>query len=316
MFGLKTVSKLLRDLNDTIRRALDMSDNFPFSLDDIRGWIIKRKDGIIVRYTLTNAQDLAKTQSSPNVTVGTGNWFTSKKSYSSFSDWCDHCPDPANPPVFQKDGIALYIADAPGARKSYSKFDVAIDGGNALTVAGEHDLPFLFGDPMFNRLNRFVNKTGYKPEGNTKILKIRWYDRAAPPVAPTFWPNLLAMLQDLRKKENKERLNVLTICQGGHGRSGSALVALMMCLEESYTPLDALTHIRALHCARAIESKEQHEYLNELAKLLKREPDALDAEEVKSFKARLLAEDKFAQVYKDQVSTRGAKVETREARYL
>lgn len=315
MFGMKLLSLLRRETFTSAKRWREkMADQFPFSLDDIKGWIIKRKDGIIVRYNLVDASEIKLVKKETGGSFVQRAWTSTS---GKFSDWCQHTPDPANEPIFEKDGIALYIADAAGARKAYDKFDVAIDGGSVLTVSGEHDLPFLFGDPLFNKLNRFVNKTAYKPTAETKILKLRWYDRCAPPVTPSFWPNLLSVLKDLRKKENKERLTVLTICQGGHGRSGSALVALMMCLEETYSPLDALTHIRALHCARAIESKEQHEYLNELAKLLKREPDALDAEEVKSFKARLLSEPVFAQNYKDRLQAgKGASKETREAGYL
>jgi hypothetical protein len=90
-----------------------------------------------------------------------------------------------------------------------------------------------------------------------------------------------------------------------------------MCLTD-YTPLDALTHIRALHCARAIESKEQHAYLNTLGTYLKREPDAMDAEEVKSFKERFLSLDNpYAEPYKDRVrGGKGALVAEREAGFL
>jgi hypothetical protein len=299
-----------------------MSESFPFTLDDIKGWIIRRKDGVVVSYRLTTQEQASKNTAATKVNTAapkatsnwSGNFFTNYGK--GFSDLCEHTPSTKNPPIFEKDGIALYIADYAGARKSYQQFDVAIDGGGVLSVSGEHDLPYLYGDPFFKKLERHVNKSPYKVEGNTRIIKVRWFDRAAPPLAPGFWPDLLKLLRTLQKDKG-ETLNVLTICQGGHGRSGSAMASLMMCLEESYTPLDALTHIRALHCPRAIESKEQHEYLNLLGALLNRETDALDAEDVPSFKARLQAEPQFAQTYKDRVAAgKGATKESREAGYL
>ena len=66
------------------------------------------------------------------------------------------------------------------------------------------------------------------------------------------------------------------------------MVALMMCMT-SYTPLEAISHLRAIHCARAIESVVQHNYLNELGGLLGRPADALEAEKVKDFKTHFLS---------------------------
>jgi protein-tyrosine phosphatase len=273
-----------------------MSEHFPFSLDDIQAWIIRRKDGTVVRYNLVNADSVTKLASKPK---------TIWNNTTSYSNWCDHEPWPQKQaPIFEHDGIGLWIADAPGARKTYKEFDVAIDGGSVLTVPGEHDLPNIYGDPKFrSALLRHVYSTQNVDEESTatRIIKLRWFDRAAPPVYPSFWPALLKELQKLRDKTPDKKLKVLTICQGGHGRSGSALALLTMCMTD-YSPLDALTHIRALHCARAIESKEQHLYLNQVAALLGREENALEAEGVSSFKQRFLdSANKFMEPYKERL---------------
>jgi hypothetical protein len=317
-----------------------MSESFPFQLQDIKSWIIRKKDGSIIRYNFITQDDLNKTNERINKhTVHHGptawNGFAggrggTYKGTSSYSAWCEHKPTAGVMPIFQKDGISLYIASASGARAVYNQFDVAIDGGNALTVPGEHDLPILYGAPeLSTRLAKHivsVKSTSQYTEP-CKILKIRWNDRCAPPLQPSFWPALLEQLKALQAKKEKAiessgsddptDLRVLTICQGGHGRSGSALAALIMCLTD-YTPLDALTHVRALHCARAIESKEQHSYLNLLGTYLKREADAMDAEEVKSFKDRFLTLDNiYAEPYKERVrGGKGAVVADREAGFL
>lgn len=296
------------------------ADRFPFALEDITSWVVRRKDGVIVRYNLVSPEEATKRAKTASKSPSTGstNFFggggTWKKS---FREWCEHSPVPTNPAIFSDGKIGIWIADAVGARKNYSLFDVAIDGGSVLTVPGEHDLPNIYGDPKFrSALARHVITPGTQESNeHTRIIKLRWYDRDAPPVYPSFWP---ALLDELRKAQKKsgELLKVMTICQGGHGRSGSAAAALIMCMTD-YTPLDALTHIRALHCARAIESKIQHSYLNLLAKELGREENAFEAENVKSFKERLLTDPNVAEEYKERARTgKGAIVEERDGAFL
>lgn len=306
-------------------------ETFPFDLSDIKGWVIKHKDGSIIRYNLIQREDQDKLQTTRRAPVvrypSVG---TVSRAYS-FSDWCSHEPWPSGAdgkptalPIFSNGRIALYIADAPGARKVHSEYDVCIDGGNVLDVPGEHDLKILYGDPkLSSKLDKFVTRDKSKTvtgEEKTRILKIRWADRCPPPVNPGFWPALyreLDSIYEAKSKTDGSPLKVLTICQGGHGRSGSALVALMMCMTD-YSPLDALTHIRALHCARAIESKDQHIYLNLVGRELGREENALEAEQVKSFKDRFLTlTSKWATPYHDRIkSGTAAKVEDRDAGYL
>lgn len=292
-----------------------MSDSFPFALEDIKSWIIRRKDGVVVKYTLVpKGQDGLVRKPAPQQPKSGPAWHYTK----SFSDWCNHTPDTANPPIFSDGKVSLWIADAPGARKSKDMFDICIDGGNALDLPGEHDIPNLYGDPgLVRALGEHSFKLDSKPYTGPKILKIRWMDRCPPPCYPSFWPAMNDYLHKLAEKKKDGPLKVLTICQGGHGRSGSALVALTMCMTD-YTPLEALTHIRALHCARAIESKDQHVYLNHLAEHLGREQNALEAENVKSFKDRfLLSTNPFAEPYKDRVKAgKGALVQERDGGYL
>jgi protein-tyrosine phosphatase len=289
-----------------------MSEVFPFDLNDIKSWTIRRKDGIVTRYTIV-AKDATVSSKAPTIKYAP-KW----SGGGGFSAWCNHTPDTANPPIFSDGKVNLYIADCTGARKTSHMFDVCIDGGGVLTVPGEYDLPTLYGDPgLVKTLNPHAYRSAEKvDEKKEKILKIRWADRCPPPVAPSFWPALNDYLHELAVKKG-EPLNVLTICQGGHGRSGSALTLLMMCMTD-YSALDALTHLRALHCARAIESKDQHIYLNAVAAYLKRPQNALEAEQVKSFKDRFLTlTGPVPDAYRERVkSGKGSLVHEREAGYL
>lgn len=331
MFGTRILSSLKRSLDELawlLTGGHIMQSGFPFALEDIQSWVIRRKDGTVVKYSLIKNGDQEEIRTKRE----TKGWQLPQQKTTHYSAWCDHAPWPeelgdapkdtvARPPVFTNGKISLWQADMSGARKVYKAYDVAIDGGDVLTVKGERDLPDIYGDPGFvGALTRFtyrgIEAAGEaKDDHQTRIIKLRWYDRAAPPVIVEFWPALLKQL--LKQQEQLKRpLRVLTICQGGHGRSGTALTSLVMCMT-NYTPLDALTHIRAMHCSRAIESKVQHEYLDKLAVLLKRTPNALEAEKVPSFKDAFLAGPQFAQSYKDQLNAgKGAGNRQRDEAFL
>lgn len=186
-------------------------ETFPFALNDIKGWIMRKKDGTVVRYNLTTMEELNKTNertpSKQQYSGGPAFWnkqVTTGKSQH-FSQWCKHQPTAGVLPIFEKDNISLYIADAPGARAVFNQFDVAIDGGNALTISGEHDLPLLYGAPeLSGKLMRHVvpaAKSISSYHDHCKVLKIRWSDRCAPPVMPAFWPALLGILKSLQEKK-------------------------------------------------------------------------------------------------------------------
>lgn len=262
--------------------------DFPFKLPDIESWIVKRKDGTAVRYTMKDAL-AGKATSSDTVASSLPAHYAKGQQYSlggSVSAFCKHDPTPL--PVFShkpKAGgqVDLYIADSFGARSHQGEFDVLIDGGSVIPVSRAD--PKLEGDyPMTNDLQRFVRQE----KTANKLIHLDWDDRQAPPVYVEFWPALVVKLE-AEAAALKRPLKVLTICQGGHGRSGSSLTILMM-LWSDYSPLDAITHLRAIHCPRAIESKVQHEYLNAVGKMLGRPENAHDAEQVKSFKDRFLNE--------------------------
>lgn len=256
--------------------------SFPsFLLQDINFWIIKRKDGTLVKYKL--ARDGVKA-----VTKSTSTSTSSQPAFSA-SSWCkEHKPEVGKDYVFKSaDGkVELYIADYEGAPKIYQNFDLAIDCGNIITPAKWESAKLTAGSIANNfaaPLEQFVIKA---TKNTDKVLWIEWADRAAPPVTVKFWTALAAQLQAVGTTEKPFR--VLTVCHGGHGRSGTALTALMMALS-TYSPLEAITHLRAVHCPRAIESAVQHDYLNILGGYLNREKNAHDTDKVKDYKATFLA---------------------------
>lgn len=95
----------------------------------------------------------------------------------------------------------------------------------------------------FLRLNKMVS---------AQIVRLDWPDMTAPlHVRLEFWSELGKMLAGQ---------HVGVACMGGHGRTGTALAALMVAVD--HTPgQDAIDIVRKDHCARAIETKQQESYI-------------------------------------------------------
>ena len=249
---------------------------FPFALTDLKYWIIRRKDGMIVKYQVVGPEGAVGSPISTHGAPPTAALLLNK--------WCHH--NPTAEPIFVGKKVDLYIADSAGCRAYRDDFHFVLDCGDILTTAVvTRTTPNLFaGDPI---LCRAMGKYGVGKENvvDTRFLQIAWDDRAAPPVTFEFWPAFLAQLE---KAAQAEGATLLTACQGGHGRSGTALVCLMMVMNPEYTPADAITHLRAMHCPRAIESIMQHEYIGKFGEFLGRENDIARVKGVLDFRAEFM----------------------------
>jgi len=84
------------------------------------------------------------------------------------------------------------------------------------------------------------------------LLRIRWPDMGTIPVGKDFW--------SLLWKNMPKRTTIC--CHGGHGRTGTALAALMITVQGT-SPLDAIKRVRE-YCPRAIETDGQEDYLHML----------------------------------------------------
>ena len=243
-----------------------MVNAFAFTLSDLDYWLITRKDGEMIKYAVTNHA---------NNRVG---WPQLGTSQGNFIKSCNHNGSKA---IFETPETRLYIADAAGCRASKDAYDFVLDCGDLLNVDTEPPEAgalsgFLEGDyTLVDLLDQYA-EPALPP---ARILQIDWDDRQAPPLLPEFWPALAKELSG----------DVLCACVGGHGRSGTSLTALMMCLNPEYSAKDAIVHLRAVHCPRAIESTSQHDYLDKVAKVLGREQNAKETHQIKSFKDAFLA---------------------------
>lgn len=246
---------------------------FPFKLEDLHSWTVRRTDGTVTKFILSHSA----IRSANDTDVRTG---TVAGQITSMAAYCTHKPGDTPIAEFERKGTAplrFWIGNMSGARATKDGFDFVIDTGDILNQWSLAD-PTLTGDPELTELlNPFV-----AAPPPVRVLKIDWDDRAAPNVVPEFWTELNKQLYG----------DVMTCCVGGHGRSGTSFVCLLLNNAPDYDALDAIVHVRAVHCSRAIESVSQHEYINDVAKFLGRAENAKSANSVKDYKAAFLASKK------------------------
>lgn len=91
-----------------------------------------------------------------------------------------------------------------------------------------------------------------------EVLRLAWPDMKEPPVTIDFWRELWKLLPPSG--------HTLFTCIGGHGRTGTALAAMILVDDPKISAKDAMDLVRKLHCSHAIESTSQEDYIEEIAK--------------------------------------------------
>ena len=256
---------------------------FPFKLEDLKSWIIKRKDGTVTRVLLTTAAVVNKGNNTDTKTevIETKTTGTTGRVVHGFGTFCNHKPDSDPIVEFTREDssvLRLYIGSMSGARAAKDTFDFIVDCGDIFNTWQLKGDKVLSGDEeLATALQPYISTPT-----ETRILKVDWDDRAAAPVLPEFWPELDKLIYG----------DVMTCCVGGHGRSGTSFVCLLLTNAKDYDALDAIVHLRAVHCPRAIESVAQHEYINEVATFLGRTANAKAAEGITDYKQTFMQSTK------------------------
>lgn len=84
-------------------------------------------------------------------------------------------------------------------------------------------------------------------------IQMDWADYGTINLPIGFWQDLVNYIRDNKKK-------LLIFCQGGHGRTGTALASLFV-VALGYKPIDAIAWVRKNYCYEAIETKGQENYV-------------------------------------------------------
>jgi hypothetical protein len=88
-------------------------------------------------------------------------------------------------------------------------------------------------------------------------IVLDWPDLGIVHLPREFWTDLVRYLA-------LKRARILVFCVGGHGRTGTAIACIMAtCGWES---ADAIAWVRANYCPRAIETRQQEEYVRRIAR--------------------------------------------------
>lgn len=92
-----------------------------------------------------------------------------------------------------------------------------------------------------------------------KFVKIAWPDMGVPRVHPTFWVEFAETIQ-----ERKEAMSLVFICDGGHGRTGTALCiigSLLGLIPEDECPVE---YVRSVYCTKVVETAAQIDYITKV----------------------------------------------------
>lgn len=93
-----------------------------------------------------------------------------------------------------------------------------------------------------------------------RYISIPVQDMKAPLVHPDFWYDLVDALINLAKKEGG--VDILVVCQGGHGRTGTVLSILAgILMPELDNPVE---FIRKEYCEEAVETQSQELYVRDV----------------------------------------------------
>src|SRR3990172_128587 len=93
---------------------------------------------------------------------------------------------------------------------------------------------------------------------------VDWPDMGIPLLDKEFWLALLSDLEQLAANVKNKPLNVVACCQGGHGRTGSALSVIAGLYKLADNPVE---FVRKKYCDKAVETTGQVNYVKDITEL-------------------------------------------------
>ena len=139
-------------------------------------------------------------------------------------------------------------------------------GPRSLAILRNWGLVIACGTPFYNASSGLAPVSanaaaqGLLPEELYKfapppMLTLQWSDAGVPALPISYWEAMLAFLQGFHK-------DVYFCCDGGHGRTGTALSIIygLACKK----PVDPVAVIRKCYCNEAVETTSQVEYIEHI----------------------------------------------------
>lgn len=103
-------------------------------------------------------------------------------------------------------------------------------------------------------------------------IDLNWPDMSAPKVGFHFWE---ALWNQLPRGTTEQPAKVQVCCMGGHGRTGTALSALLI-VGAGFHWANAINWVRLYHCTSAVETNDQVDYLKDLSRVAGTDHQPLD----------------------------------------
>jgi protein-tyrosine phosphatase len=104
----------------------------------------------------------------------------------------------------------------------------------------------------FGALNDYIEK-------ECEYIGMDWPDGSAPPMPIGFFKEIVDACTAKAEREDRD-INLVFACMGGHGRTGSALAAVLIACK-GYTAAKAIEYVREHHCTKACETSVQMAWL-------------------------------------------------------
>jgi hypothetical protein len=177
-------------------------------------------------------------------------------------------------PIVKIDGVNFYAGSTRGdsERLFHEEKTLVVSLCNTKPIITAGSARLKESPPEFEVLKGFFYDNKAVP------IVIDWPDMGAPPFKRGF---MKALFEEAKKQGF---VDVLAFCIGGHGRTGTFYAALFIELL-GYTYKEAVKRIHKEYCEFAIESKEQEEWLQVLAKQVKGNAPYNEEEEEKKGKS-------------------------------
>jgi len=161
-----------------------------------------------------------------------------------FKPKCVHKPAK----VFEGEGWSIWVGQkAEAVNEGLLDFDLILNCANTGGVLPSHKMHGISWAKKFETIK-------------TKEIELDWPDMGVPVMKLDFWGELLAYVE-----KNKQKL--LIFCIGGHGRTGTALAALMVA--SGWEARKSKNGIWSHYCREAIETLSQEAYLDRIEKFYK-----------------------------------------------
>ena len=171
---------------------------------------------------------------------------------------CDyHSSHPPTVVLRSGDDWGLSVCSWPTVRENMKDFDLLVNcTGSSLFHSSTHIIP-----PKLTTLQQYSHAPKHKQEQDKEIV-IDWPNMGTPYDLPfQFWLDLYQVITQTPK--------TLLFCQGGHGRTGTALGILLIASGALKDKKKSISWVRENYCRRAIESSKQEDMIKEFAKWMK-----------------------------------------------